>query len=344
MAYLKVAIRKSDSRGTNCSIQPGRTETSSLTGFPFHPIPQLQRTIGNRAVGRLIRPNGPILRAPAFYVARQCDPAWGSLSWDQRVANAQAMPVGAARHQCFTDMIHEGINFPNVSVHQSTNNYATIAAAVARGAYIENGTIASNHVNFDANLNIKTGNPNQFGVTHTVIPQGGNTIRIYIILGPRALNSIGPNFSRMAYEHEQAHASKRLLDWALGAPTTQASASEELEIYTQNFIHYFLRLWTIDNTPPGSFHMGDEFPALFTYYPRAEAAAQNEAFDNIREFYQIRIQRIPCHLMKFKIWLQTSQNRRPAADPLVRRINGLPGLGLARGVNPNTHFHVNVCP
>ena len=63
-------------------------------------------------------------------------------------------------------------------------------------------------------------------------------------------------------------------------------------------------------------------------------------FDSCAEmFYNVRITGIPCNLMKFKIWLQTMQNQRPASDALVARINALPGLGLTRGTAPSTHFN-----
>ncbi len=289
------------------------------------------------------KPLNSIKQTPTFYIARQCEPAWATLLWSQRVTNAQGMPSGAARNQCFTDLIDEAL-YPNVTVHQSTNTYPTVHAAVVGGAYTEMGTFSSVQVNFDANLNAKPGVQNSYGRNTHFVPAGSNSLQLYIILGPRALNPIGPQFTQMAYDHEAEHASKRLLDWALNRPLSLSgteAAAEDLEIYTENFIHYFLDMWTFDNSPPCSFNLAEDFRSIFTYYPQADIDSQNSAFENIEEFYNLRIAGIPCNLLKFKIWLQSIQNIRPAADLLVNRINQLPGLGLIRGNNPNTHLQ---CP
>jgi hypothetical protein len=268
---------------------------------------------------------------------RQCDPAWAGLPWSDRVRNAQGMGAGGARDQCVADMIDEAL-FPNITVHQSTNGAPTIDAAIIAGHYTEMGTLSDLHVNYDRNLNAKRGKANQYGETKYRTQEATNSIQIYIILGPLALNAIGPDWTRMAFEHEQQHADDFLLQWATGTPHA-ATAGEELRIYQMNFEWHFLDFWEIDNTAC-SYSNANNFMPLFTYYAGADAAARDAAFDSMRMFYEVRIEGIPCNLMKFKIWLQAIQNARPA-DAYVARINTLPGLGLVRGTAPNTHF---TCP
>ena len=277
---------------------------------------------------------------PVYHLSRQCNPAMAALAWNQRVTDAQGMAVGAARDQCFADLIDEALG-GRVTVNQSTNGSPNVNAAIAAGHYTELSSSTAPHINFDRNLNAKTGNPNQFGYTTFRVPPGGGNIRLFIILGPQALNAIGPQYTRMAFEHEDSHATDFLLQWATGVVPHTPTPAEELAIFTENFTHYFLDLWTIDNTPPCAYYIADLFTLLFTYFTQSPQAAQDAAFQDIELFYNVRIRRNPCNLMKFRIWLQTIQNSRPAADPLVNRINGLPDLGLAKGTAPITHL---TCP
>jgi len=275
---------------------------------------------------------------PVYYLSRQCNPAMAARAWNQRVTDAQGMAVGAARDQCFADLIDEALG-GRVTVNQSTNGSPNVNAAIAAGHYTELGS--STDINFDRNLNAKTGDPNQFGNTTFRVPPGGGNIRLFIILGPQALNAIGPQYTRMAFEHEDSHATDFLFQWATGVVPHTATPAEELAIFTENFEHYFLDLWIIDNTPPCAFNLANTFTPLFTNFTQSPQAAQDAAFQDIELFYNVRIRRIPCNLMKFRIWLQIIQNSRPAADPLVNRINGLPDLGLAKGTAPITHL---TCP
>ena len=117
-----------------------------------------------------------------------------------------------------------------------------------------------------------------------------------------------------------------------------ATAGEELAIYAEGLSLHFLDLWTINSTAR-TFSISDTFSGLFAHYPGANQTQQDAAFDSIKLFHQVRIQGIPCNVMKFKIWLQMVQNAQPAADPLIARITTLPGLGLTRGTAPATHFN-----
>lgn len=270
---------------------------------------------------------------------RQCDPAMTGRPWSDRVTAARAMAGGAARDQCIADMLDEALP-GTVTVHQATNGARTIAAAIAAGSYTEWGTLSDLHVNFDRNLNAKTGDPNQYGETQFRTPPGGNTIDIFIVLGPRALDPVGPQHTQMAFEHESGHAWDFLSQWAvIGAgPPHAATPGEELKIFTEGFSRSFLDLWTIDNAA-GRFSISDTFFPLFTNFARATPAEQNASFDSIQLFFNVRITPDACNMMKFKIWLQMMQNQRPANDALAARINALPGLGLNRGTGPGTHFN-----
>jgi hypothetical protein len=275
-------------------------------------------------------------RSPS--IMRQCDPAWAGLSWGDRVRNARGMGAGAAQNQCFADMIKEAL-FPNITVHQSTNNATSTTLAITSGLYTEIGTLSDFHVNYDGNLNTKTGIGSLYGDTKYRNNAATNSLQIYMILGPLALNPIGPDWTRMAFEHEQEHVDDYLMESITGS-LHSATPGEELRIYQQNFEWHFLDFCAINNTAC-SYSIANDFMALFTYYANAIPAAQNDAFDSMRMFYQVRIQGIPCNELKFKLWLQSMQNARPAGDAYVARINGLPGLGLVKGAAPITHLH---CP
>jgi len=270
-------------------------------------------------------------------IDRQCDPAWAGLPWEDRVGNAQSMANGTSKDQCMADMIDEALT-PNITVEQQTNTSPSVAHAINANRYTEWNTLGDLRVNYDRNLNAKTGNANQFGLTEFRTPPSGDSIDIYIMLGPRALNPVGPEHTQMAFHHESEHAGDFLLQFALiGQSPHAATAGEELAIYAEGFSRFFLDLWTIDNAS-GGFQISDTFSALFSNFPSATSDEQNSAFDSIQMFYDVRIQGIPCNEMKFKMWLQMMQNARPSADALVNRINALPGLGLTRGTQPHTHF------
>lgn len=219
-------------------------------------------------------------RRARSYIQRQCNPAWAGLSWADRTDNAPAMANGGTRDQCIADMMQEALGI-GVTGHQSTNNSATVDAAIAAGRYTEIGNIGDRHVNFDRRLNNKTGNANQYSEARFVT--SGNNIQLYAILGPRVLNPIGPQFTVMTYEHEREHTDQFLLQWATGTPHG-ATAGEALGIYVQNFEGHFLDLWEIDNTGC-SYSYAQNFANLFSYYAAADQTARDAAFDSTRMCY-----------------------------------------------------------
>lgn len=249
------------------------------------------------------------------------------------------MPNGNARDWCFVEMIDEALA-GNVTVHQSTNN-SSLPTAITAGLYTEWGTVSDLHVNFDRNLNAKAGvGADQYGVTQFRTSPDGNSINIFVIVGPRALDPVGPSHTQMAFDHESGHVWAFLSQFAImgAGPPHAATPGEELEIYTEGFSRYFLDLWTINNAA-GMFNISDTFIPMFHNFALAAQAERDASFQSIEMFYDVRITGIACNLMKFKIWLQMMQNLRPADDDLVTRINALPGLGLNRGDAPAMHFN-----
>lgn len=273
-----------------------------------------------------------------YWLARQCDPAWAGLPWDQRVKNAKAA-AAATGNGCIADMLKEALP-TTVTVHEATNTQPNVSAAINAGKYSEWGTLSDTHVNFDRNLNAKIGGSEYGYTTFRTNSATPNDIRIFIQLGPNALNEIGPQFTQMAFDHESAHAWDYLRDWAMkGSKPHSATPGEELAIYAEGFSRYFLDMWSINNQGAGSFQMADSFTPLLRNFAAAAPAEQNAAFDSVKLFYQVRIQGVACNTMKFKIWLQGALNQRGAGDPLVARLNALPGLGLSAGTTTITHFN-----
>jgi Domain of unknown function (DUF4157) len=285
----------------------------------------------------VVQQSGGSGQAGTMHLQRQCNAAWAGLPWAQRVSNAKAAGANATSNQCLADMLDEALT-PNVTVDQSTNNSPTVRAAAAAGRYTEWGTLSDLHINFDRNLNAKTHNASLYGDTVFISPPNGSTIQIFIVLGPNALDPVGPQHTQMAAHHEGEHAFDFLMEFAMiGGTPHAATAGEELKIYSEGFSRFFLDLWTIDNTTR-SFSLSTTFSPMFTNYAAATVAEQDAAFDSIKMFYDVRITGIACNLMKFKIWLQMMQNANPG-NGLVTRINALPGLGLTQGTTPATHFN-----
>ena len=277
-------------------------------------------------------------RSGTHWIARQCDPTWAGLPWSQRVQNAKAAAPSTG-NGCIADMLKEALP-GTVTVHEATNTQPNVSTAINAGKYTEWGTLSDTHVNFDRKLNEKIGGTEYGYTTFRTSPATPNDIRIFIQLGPNALNEIGPQFTQMAFEHESAHAWDFLRDWAMkGSKPHSATPGEELTIYAEGFSRHFLDMWSINNQAPVSYRMADSFTPLLRNFAAAAPAEQNAAFDSIKIFHEVRIQVDACNTMKFKIWLQGALNQPGAGGPLASRLNALPGLGLSPGTNPLTHFN-----
>ena len=279
-------------------------------------------------------PAGLVNQKSAPHIARQCAAGTASLPWDQRVTRAQGMTAGNAKNQCFDELIRAALG-TTYTVHESTNTAATIGAAITAGHYQQRGT--GMDVNYDANLNTKTGNANQYGQAEfRTSGSGAANLKIYIVLGPRALNTVGEAHTRMANQHEQDHASDYTQQAASGTPRA-ATAGDELRIYARGLTGFLLSLVQVD-TSNCSYSFSDDFSGVFNNYSGASTTQKNDAFTAIRDFYNNQINGNATNTTKFKVWFQSTMNSRPANDALVRRINALNGLSLTRGTSPLDHI------
>ncbi len=267
---------------------------------------------------------------------RQCDPAWASLPWAERVTNAKAA-AGTSGDQCMTELLDEALP-AHVTMHESSNTEASVDAAAAASKYTNWGSMADLHINYDRDLDRKTRHRGLYGETVFSVPADGSSLSIFITLGPAALNAVGPQFARMAADHETAHAADFVSQWAGGSGSPHAAtAEEELAIHTTMFSRYFLDIWIIDNATRRA-DIAANFMPVFNYYEAATQPARDAAFARIETFYNNVVSGVPCNLMKFKIWMQFRQNGLPDTNELVGRINGLAGMGLTRGTSPGVHF------
>lgn len=251
-------------------------------------------------------------------------------SWSTRVSNASSQ-TGAAKDTAYVALIRDALG-TGVTVQSSTNSAASIDAAITAGNYTQwNATNLT--VNFDANFNNKAGiGRDQYG--DTVFKTDGATVRVFIILGPNVVKQFGPEYTQMANAHEQTHAR----DFTSQAPNPHAAtAAEELSIYTQGFVTYFLSLIRVDSANC-SVDFGEYFDPLFNKYAASNQAAKDSAFQNIQTFYTGTIQNNASNLLKFKIWLQSQMNDRSSVHALAQRMNSSFTLALTRGTNPITHI------
>ena len=263
-------------------------------------------------------------------ISRACSANSSTKTWTEKVADMNALE-GDAKNSCAVSMMSEALG-SGVPVHQSTNTANDLEAAINAGHYTAWGS--GNDINFDANFNAKTGNPNQFGEARYVTNDGTTTI--YIIMGPNAINEWGPEFTQYAHQHEADHASDYTSQAAGGTPHS-ATEGEELRIYTRGFTGFFLSLTQID-TSSCSYSWADDFSMMFNSYAGANDAEKNSAFTSIESFYNNSISGNSNNEMIFKIWFQSVLNGRGSSDALVTRINGLSGMSLTEGDEPNSHL------
>lgn len=312
---------------TTSVLEPGH-----LQGLPNHAaaetvrqaaLVQMQQQQGNDYVQRSL--------TLGMQVARQEDPALAGQSWEQRVDEAKHL-AGANRNNRFAELIQDAIGQRAV-IHQSTNSNNSVPAAINSGSYKEFGSFSSPQVNFDWNLNSKPGCPSgTYGVTRGILV--GDELRVYVVLGPSAVNRAAPEVTQMALDHEEEHVQDIMIKWATGT-ALNVGADEELNTYVDGFQTHFFSLIKASKT---GYQVIDNFMPMFQYYGSASEEAKNKAFNAISTFFDVRIRPIRNNLVLFRIWLQSVQNARPANDAFVNQINGLPGLGLVRGTNPINHL------
>lgn len=154
-------------------------------------------------------------------------------------------------------------------------------------------------LNFDINMNSKNSKPLTSGAagvaaTHSLAPNYGYSFsdggNMYVVFGPNALNENSSTFTMMYYEHEMYHTTHHLVKApaTAPAPTTGPSTSaptskpvvrtddeEELETWTQDFLHYFHEV--------RSFRAG--WIPLIEYYEKSSATERAAALALLKGYY-----------------------------------------------------------
>ena len=237
-------------------------------------------------------------------------------------------------------MIDEALT-PNVIVEEHTNTSANVAAVITANSYVEWGTLSDLHVNYDGRLNAKTGDPGQFGQTEFRTPPGGASIRIFIILGPNALDPVGPQHTQMAFDHENEHAADFLIQFvSIGSTVHAATSGEELRIHTEGFSLHFLDLWTINNTT-NSFRLSNDFGPIFINFAAGGTTQvqRDAAFDSIKMFFDVALPGHPLQCHEVQDLAADDAERPPGRRCPIARLNAFSGMGLTRGTAPGTHFN-----
>lgn len=253
-------------------------------------------------------------------------------TWAQKVEDLEGLS-GTDQNNGYKDLIQEAIG-SGYTVHENTNEVADITEAMKQGSYVEWG--ANKEVNYDANLNTKTGDANQYGQAQ-YIPDDNGSAKIYIVLGPNSINKVGPQFTQMTNDHEQGHAND-FKNQIANSNLHAATEGEELAIYTAGFTKYFLDLFLIDKTEC-SYDPVEAFLMLFETYKGAKKDERKTAFSAIKSYYENTIKGDSDNETKFKIWFQVILNHLGTDDPLVKKINGLDGLGFKKDTDELDHFN-----
>lgn len=235
------------------------------------------------------------------------------LTWGERVEAGKR----AANHRALLALMQEALRGKAAEVVAATTRERSIKAAARAGKYAksERGTL---RVNFDFNFARKEEVAGELAGFCAVARRTP-----YIVLGPDALSRISPDVTVMMFDHEKAHAERRLAEVAAGKATIteEATADEELEISTNDFLNNFLKLWTIKKVRPGwkewEVH---RYEGLFRYYEQASTKAQNAAFAKIRQFYVANCKGKPCQDWKFGEWLRKVEATASRTTRLFKRM------------------------
>lgn len=128
-------------------------------------------------------------------------------------------------------------------------------------------------VNFDVNMHAKTA----WNSTRSLGRQAGYSFNRgsdkYAILGPQALKSGSPLFTRMYAEHELFHTERHLTREGIAA--NRSDADEELETWTHSFRDYFHQLT----------RTGTQWEPLIQYYEQATEPARRTALTQLVDYY-----------------------------------------------------------
>lgn len=169
-------------------------------------------------------------------------------------------------------------------------------------------------LNFDLHLNSKRSKPLGAGATtHKLTSNLGYSFtdsgQSYVLLGPLALNTDSPIFTRMHAEHELFHTTQHFSTATkpgAGATATTAAPSRDdqgLEAYTQDFLHYFHELYSFRPA----------WLPLLQFYETASATAQTKALTALQNYYQtppsppIATDEVPKIKKAMAAWLRRRQ-------------------------------------
>jgi hypothetical protein len=184
-------------------------------------------------------------------------------TWEQQVNAAKQEANVTTRSRLMTAL-----------VRQALGNAYTVreAGTSSMGAVDPADYDASPTVNFDVRMEGKTrsGSSRLIGAQtgYFFSRTAGATTTGYAIIGPRALDPRGEVYTRAAADHELFHAAHH-------ARATGSHDDQELEAWTDEFVHYFVATY-----------IGREaWKPLIDYYEGATTAARTAAIQSITRFY-----------------------------------------------------------
>jgi hypothetical protein len=203
-------------------------------------------------------PAGAIARSPS--------------TWSKDVTDAKAAGDAAA----MADLLRTAI--------AALKRKVVVAKTAAGGAVNPSEYQPLPDLNFDVHLNSKRSKPlAPGGATRSLGANYGywftDAGKNYVVFGPNALEPESPVFSQMYVEHELFHAAHHAAPARTGGTGGQGKAptndEQELETWTQDFLHYFHQL--------RSFRAG--WIPLVGYYEASGATARSAALKLLEGYY-----------------------------------------------------------
>jgi hypothetical protein len=189
-------------------------------------------------------------------------PALQAQTWQQQVGAALNEPDLTRRSAMAVALVRQALP-PSRTVHEAPVNASTVLAVAD---YHE-----APEVNFDVRLNqkhrwpsLRNQDPNS---TPPLSDDAGYTFRRYSILGPLVLQQGGEMNVRMYADHELFHADHH-------ATSTASNADNEVEAWTDTFVHYFVATAT----------QGRQWQPIVGYYEQATSTARTQAVAAISTF------------------------------------------------------------
>ncbi|HXI14616.1 MAG TPA: hypothetical protein VNM92_18515 [Thermoanaerobaculia bacterium] len=185
------------------------------------------------------------------------DPAL--VEWKKKVTEAKALTDEAKMHEAMLALVREALRSSEVrpsgtqhsdQVHPEDNQPAPV-------------------VNFDARLNQKTtyasSGTRLEGPAYYFLAQG----KPYVVLGPRALDSRSPVFTRLSAAHELFHAKNHVGD-------PRPISDRELETWTHVFVTLFQEVYPLKQ----------RWAPLVSFYEAADPGERKAALDKLVHYYR----------------------------------------------------------